>query len=88
MKTTKLFAAMFIFVMMSCGDKKGPKENVMEKQMQAMKASNELEAEIGAKARSTFQALAVKADNPNNPGYRTQSEIGENALLRQPAVQR
>jgi cytochrome c peroxidase len=77
MKTTKLFAAMFIFVMMSCGDKKGPKENVMEKQMQAMKASNELEAEIGAKARSTFQALAVKADNPNNPVTEPKVKLGK-----------
>jgi cytochrome c peroxidase len=33
--------------------------------------------EIGAKARSTFQALAVKADNPNNPVTEPKVKLGK-----------
>ncbi|MCK5703320.1 MAG: cytochrome-c peroxidase, partial [Cyclobacteriaceae bacterium] len=38
----------------------------MEQQMEAQKAGAALEAQIGERARSTFQALADKAENPNN----------------------
>ena len=67
MRTTNLFLVLILFFMISCGDKKSPKKNVMEQQMEAQKASSALEAEIGERARSTFQALPVTSENPNNP---------------------
>ena len=66
MKTIKISFALILFFIISCGDKKGPKQNVMEQQMEAQKAGAALEAQIGERARSTFQALADKAENPNN----------------------
>ena len=66
MKTMKISFVLILFFMISCGDKKSPKKNVMEQQMEAQKASAALEAQIGERARSTFQALADKAENPNN----------------------
>lgn len=77
MKTLKLFTLLIIFSIASCGEKKGPKENVMEKQMKAMKASSELEAEIGKRARSTFQPLATSADNPANPVTDVKVKLGK-----------
>jgi len=63
--------------MISCGDKKDPKQNVMEKQMEAQKASSELEAQIGERARSTFQPLATSADNPKNPVTEAKVKLGK-----------
>ncbi|MCK5278265.1 MAG: cytochrome-c peroxidase, partial [Cyclobacteriaceae bacterium] len=63
--------------MISCGDKKGPKKNVMEQQMEAQKVSSELEAQIGERARSTFQALATKAENPKNPMTDAKVKLGK-----------
>ena len=77
MRTIYSFLALIIFIGISCGGKKGPKENVMEKQMEAMKASNELEAQIGERARSTFQALPASADNPNNPVTAEKVKLGK-----------
>lgn len=66
MKTINLLFALILFLVISCGDKKAPKKNAMEQQMDAMKVSAELEAQIGERARATFQALAAKSENPNN----------------------
>jgi len=77
MKTIYLLFASILFFGISCGDKKEPKQNVMEKQMEAMKASSELEAQIGERARSTFQPLASSADNPNNPITEAKVKLGK-----------
>ena len=77
MKTVKLFFALILFFMISCGDKKGPKKNVMEQQMEAQKVSSELEAQIGERARATFQALATKAENPKNPMTEAKVKLGK-----------
>lgn len=77
MRTTNLFLVLILFFMISCGDKKSPKKNVMEQQMEAQKASSALEAEIGERARSTFQALAVTSENPNNPMTDAKIKLGK-----------
>jgi cytochrome c peroxidase len=77
MKTINLLFALILLVAISCGDKKGPKKNVMEQQMEAQKASAELEAQIGERARSTFQALATKSENPNNPMTEAKIKLGK-----------
>jgi len=77
MKTYKLFILLIILAITSCGEKKGPKENAMEKQMKTMKASNEIEAEIGERARSTFHPLATSADNPANPVTDMKVKLGK-----------
>ena len=77
MRTIKLFFALILFVMISCGDKKGPEKNVMEQQMEAQKANAELEAQIGERVRSTFQVLAAKAENPKNPITDAKVKLGK-----------
>ena len=77
MRTIKLFFALILFIMISCGDKKGPEKNVMEQQMEAQKANAELEAQIGERVRSTFQVLAAKAENPKNPITDAKVKLGK-----------
>lgn len=77
MRTIKLFFVLILFITISCGDKKGPKKNVMEQQMEARKVSSELEAQIGERARSTFQVLATKAENPKNPMTDEKVKLGK-----------
>jgi cytochrome c peroxidase len=77
MKTINLLFAIILLIGISCGDKKGPKKNVMEQQMEAQKASAELEAQIGERARSTFQVLATKSENPNNPMTEAKIKLGK-----------
>lgn len=66
MRIQHLITVLILLMIISCGEKKAPKQNVMEKQMAAQKASAELEAQIGERVRSTFQPLATLADNPDN----------------------
>ncbi len=77
MKTINVLFVLILFLAISCGDKKAPKENAMEKQMGAMKVSAELEAQIGERARATFQALATKSENPNNPMTEAKIKLGK-----------
>ena len=77
MRTINLFIVLILLFSISCGDKKGPKQNVMEKQMAAQKASSELEAQIGERARSTFQVLPTSADNPNNKVTDSKVKLGK-----------
>lgn len=69
-----LLALLLIF---SCGQKKAPKQNVMEKQMEAMKAGAALDTEIGERARTTFQALPDKAENAANPMTEAKVHLGK-----------
>jgi len=78
MKSIKPFFFIVIFFAFSCGQKQDPKQNVMEQQMEAMKANSELEAQIGDRARSTFQPLAVTAAvNPDNPVTEAKVRLGK-----------
>lgn len=77
MKTINLIFVGVLFMVIGCGDKKAPKQNVMEKQMETMKQSAELEAEIGERARATFQPLATKAENVNNPITEAKVHLGK-----------
>ena len=77
MRTIYSFFLLIIILANSCGDKKRPKQNVMEKQMEAMKASAELEAQIGGRARSTFHVLPAKADNPDNTLTEEKVKLGK-----------
>ena len=77
MKTIQLFFVLILFVLLSCGDSKAPKQNVMEQQLAAQKESAELEAQIGERARSTFQPLAVSAENPKNAFSDAKIKLGK-----------
>lgn len=77
MKTIKLLVVLILFTLISCGDKKTSKKNVMEQQMEAQKAGAELEAQIGERARSTFQALPTKSENPKNPMTDAKVKLGK-----------
>ena len=77
MKTVYLLFAGIILLALGCSSKKGPEQNVMEQQMEAMKQIGELEAAIGAKARSAFQPLSVSAENAANPLSDAKVKLGK-----------
>jgi len=77
MKTMYLLFAGILLMAFGCSSKKGPEQNVMEKQMQAMKEIADIEAAIGARARSTWQPLATVAENPENPASDAKVKLGK-----------
>jgi cytochrome c peroxidase len=77
MKTVSLFFAGLLLLAFGCSSKKGPEQNVMEQQMEAMKQIGEIEAAIGAKARSAFQPLAVSAESTANPLTDAKVKLGK-----------
>ncbi len=77
MKTARLYFVFILFISFACGGKKGSEKNVMEKQMESMKANTELEAQVGERARTTFQPLPASADNPDNPVTDAKVKLGK-----------
>ncbi|MDZ7605014.1 MAG: cytochrome-c peroxidase [Cyclobacteriaceae bacterium] len=77
MKTLFPLFAGILLLAFGCSSKKGPEQNVMEQQMEAMKQIAEIETVVGPKARSAFQPLPASAEIATNPLSDAKVKLGK-----------